>query len=631
MRLKSFRVRKFRNIVDSGKVRVDRDVTCLIGKNEAGKSALLEALWLLNPSEPATFNFDAQYPIWMQVSDRRNGVDVTQVTPITARFRLDSDDRTAVEAVLGDGVLNGSKLRVGRTYGGEWTFRIQIDELAAVRNVVSAAGSTAGLPSNVTNAQTLAELSTATAEALPGAAASQQSRLQAIADNPAVTDGQSAHEVAFGVLVDRIPAFFRATEYSTIPGTMRFDDLRQRQHAEHEGLEAARALLSSAEIDLQSLTLESYDARRTSLNAVSIDITNQVFEYWTQNDALSVVFATDSRTVDTGSGPTAVVDELHILVKDSRTGYDDNFGKRSNGFQWFFSFFAAYSQFEGDERPPIVLLDEPGLSLHGRAQADYLRFIDEKLAPATQVLYTTHSPFMVPIGQLHRTRLVEDRGADEWSVVVESDGALSTDSLFPLQAALGYDIAQSLFVGPNNLVVEGISDFLYLRGMSDILEAAGQPGLDERIRILPAGGATNVPTFVALIGPHLDVMVLTDSSSKPNQKIEGMVRSGVLNEGRRFAVGSFVGTTNADIEDMFEVSDYLSWYNAEFGSEIEETELPPGDRIVDRLVRHRGVEFNHNRPATRFSSQLGDHDLSQATLDRFAELFSAINAEVRDT
>src|SRR5690606_27193168 len=122
----------------------------------------------------------------------------------------------------------------------------------------------------------------------------------------------------------------------------------------------------------------------------------------------------------------------------------------------------------------------PALSLHGKAQGDFLRFINERLAVSSPVIYTTHSPFMVEMGHLERVRIVEDRGPPVGSVVSSDALANDPDSLFPLQAALGYDIAQSLFIGPHNLVVEGTSDFIYLTIMSQAASVRKKVSLDSR-------------------------------------------------------------------------------------------------------------------------------------------------------
>jgi predicted ATP-dependent endonuclease of OLD family len=123
----------------------------------------------------------------------------------------------------------------------------------------------------------------------------------------------------------------------------------------------------------------------------------------------------------------------------------------------------------------ILLLDEPGLSLHARAQKDLLDAIDSNFTGPRQVIYTTHSPFMVRTESLDRVRIVEDKGPAEGAVVSNEAGKTSDpDTLFPLQAALGYDIAQNLFIGNRNILMEGTSDFAYLTAFSSYLRSKGR-------------------------------------------------------------------------------------------------------------------------------------------------------------
>src|SRR5688572_1971722 len=118
--------------------------------------------------------------------------------------------------------------------------------------------------------------------------------------------------------------------------------------------------------------------------------------------------------------------------------------ERSAGFVWFFSFLAQFKQLKKTENEAILLLDEPGLTLHGKAQGDLLRYIIERLLPDHQVIFTTHSPFLVPMDRLADVRIVEDvlvpiakTGRNEIKgTKVRSDVLLvSDDTLFPLQGA----------------------------------------------------------------------------------------------------------------------------------------------------------------------------------------------------
>jgi hypothetical protein len=203
-------------------------------------------------------------------------------------------------------------------------------------------------------------------------------------------------------------------------------------------------------------------------------LSREVFRYWTQNDNLLVEIDADNAAVQSDPDHSAVVRYLDIRVRDTRHGYTSNFSQRSSGFQWFFSFLAAFSEFEHRGHEVIVLLDEPALNLHGRAQADFLRFINERLAPNFQVIYATHSPFMVEPCHLERVRILQDKGVDAGTVVSRDVSAVDSDSMLPLKAAVGHDVAQNLTLGPDNELIEGSSDFADLQTMRDyLLSTAG--------------------------------------------------------------------------------------------------------------------------------------------------------------
>ena len=120
----------------------------------------------------------------------------------------------------------------------------------------------------------------------------------------------------------------------------------------------------------------------------------------------------------------------------------------------------------------------------------------------------------------------EQQGTKVHAEVLEA----TEDSLFPLQGALGYDIAQALFVGPNCLVVEGVSDLVYLQTISGLLQQQGKAGLREQWTITPVGGSDKVPTFVALLGAQqkLRIATLIDLQAKDQQRIENLYKQKLL-------------------------------------------------------------------------------------------------------
>jgi predicted ATPase len=573
MHLQSFRVRKFRNVLDSSDVRVEPDVTCLVGKNEAGKSALLEALYLLNPVYGETFHIEEQYPNWLLAADRRAG-DPLEVTPVEATFELSPADVAAVEAALGAGVLAAERITVGRRYDGGTEWAVALDDSAA------AAG------------------------------------------------GEEPWRAAVGVLEERLPQFFRFTEYHRLPGTVALRDLeRDVEPPGASGLQTARALLRLADSDPRDLRTDDFELRRGELDAVQISLTREVFEYWRQNTDLEVHFDTQQRTERaTLGGPQSVVDELHIRLHDRRTGYSSNFSQRSSGFQWFFSFLAAFSEFRDAPSDVVVLLDEPALTLHGAAQADLLRFIDERLAPASPVLYTTHSPFLLDPGRLERVRLVEDRGPSEGAVAGDDLVSADAEGLRPLRAALGFAMARDLFAGPRHLVVETPVEYVVLEALSTRLRKAGRAHLDGRWQVLPAGTAAHLPTAVSLIGPAAGVTVLTGEDAPGLRRVSGSLARLLLSGEHVVTFGDALGgeVEHAGVEDLFTPEDYLALHNAATRSKLQLRMLPSGASITERISAATGAV---DRAAVAQHLATGRRvKLSPTTLDAFERLFERINA-----
>src|SRR5665213_1893230 len=104
MRLKSFHVQVFRNVIDSGPIDAV-DSTCLVGKNEAGKSSIIEALHRLNPAKPVPFILLDDYPRWLKKQHEIRGT-IKDAVPITATFALSAEELATIETRFGVGVLS---------------------------------------------------------------------------------------------------------------------------------------------------------------------------------------------------------------------------------------------------------------------------------------------------------------------------------------------------------------------------------------------------------------------------------------------------------------------------------------------------------------------------------------------
>jgi len=650
MRLASVHIKEFQSIRDANEFEVG-DVTCLVGKNEAGKTALLKALYRLNPIVETEGRFDVtdDYPR-ADVENYRQAVDEgkrEEATVVRVTYRLDDDDLQPVVEVFGPNAVKKPTLTLSKGYADKRTFVLEVDDREALTYLLKSAN----LPAD--DAATLTTSTSVEAAIAALANMEQTAEVQRVAGVLGAVRKRKFNGYIFDTfLTPREPRFLYFDEYYQMKGRENIEALSQRKNqgtlepADHPML----GLIELARLDFkQLLNPDRTQELVNKLEAAGNHLTKTALKYWSQNRHLMMRF--DVRPARPGD-PEGMRQGSNIWasVYDTRHLVTTGLSARSRGFVWFFSFLAWYSQVKKKDGPLVLLLDEPGLSLHAKAQEDLLRFFEKEVKGAHQLLYTTHSPFMVDAGHFDRVRIVQDKGIDATvELPAEEDGTkvltdvleASGDSLFPLQGALGYEIYQTLFVGPNSLVVEGVSDLLYLQTMSGILESIGRTGLDSKWTITPVGGSDKVPTFVALIGAQkgLKIATLIDFQKKDQQTIENLFKKKLLNKNYVVTYADFTGTAEADVEDLFEPSFYLDLVNAEFGpnlaNPIAETDLDAHlPRIVVRLEKYfaanpmtEGVKLSHFRPARYLTENSGTlaATIPAATLDRYEKVFERLN------
>ena len=615
MRLVSVQAQSYKSITDSGEFPADPDVTCLVGKNESGKTAVLEALYRLNPlpmGHPQEFDGLRDYP---RRTFNRDKDALASKKPITVTFELEPDDIKAVEDKYGKGVVTSTTVTIQKGYDNKRTWTIGIDEPKFIQQAIHADGiATSMIGGAMTWAALVAHLRAQT---------DPSEGVKAFLTRHKDTN---PHADIRAILVERLPKFLYFDDYSIMPGRVSIHRLQQTAEDQLKPDErTALSLLRLAGVEAADFNEVDYEARKASLEAAANQLTDEVFEFWSQNKDLAVELDVDFKAP--AQEPLGQPPFLDIRIRNQRHRVTLNFGERSQGFMWFFSFLAYFSEYRDSDERLILLLDEPGLGLHAAAQADLLRFIEERLAPEHQVLFTTHSPFLVDAKRLERVRTVED--VDQLGTKVSTD-VLSTskDTRFPLQAALGYDLAQTLFIGPNNLVVEGPADLVYFLVVGQHLESLGRTKLDPRWVVVPVGGMDKVPTFVALLGAQLDVAVVLDVASGGNQRINSLVERKIIAGNRLVPLTEITKTTEADIEDFFEVDFYLNLLRKSGTAAVKVTDLKGKGRLTKRVEAFIGAKFDHYKPAR----YLLEHQvellpkLTPETLDRFEVLFERVNA-----
>lgn len=234
--------------------------------------------------------------------------------------------------------------------------------------------------------------------------------------------------------------------------------------------------------------------------------------------------------------------DLVFMIRD-RTGRTYGFDERSAGLKYFLSYFVQYLAHEvrPDGRPEILLMDEPDQFLSASGQQDLLRVFDDFADPKdagrdpVQVVYVTHSPFLIDKNEADRIRVLEKGEHDEGTRVVTSTAANHYE---PLRSAFGSFVAETTFIGNCNLMVEGPSDQVLIAGASRWLKGLGVAERDRldlnHITIVPAGGTRHIPYLVYLArGRDIDkppVVVLLDNDKAGNEARDDLAAGGAYGD-----------------------------------------------------------------------------------------------------
>jgi predicted ATP-dependent endonuclease of OLD family len=629
------------------------DLTCLVGKNEAGKTTLLNAMRGLRPSQPFEFDEVIDYPRRFSTRfDDRHEDGTAEV--IRTWWRLEAADKDAVEKRFGAGVLKGD------TFQSHFGFRYEDDQRIWIIDIDSAK-----VLENMVNKHALDEMERSVIHDVTTGYAADEA-LSALSERTPkqealLQDIKSCRNSNFikgvmDVLSLRQPNFFFASHFERMSGMVSIEKLQldKKNGTVSVGDKIFLDFLEYAGTTLEDLrNVDRREELKAKCEAASNEITEEIFQFWSQNNALEVIIEIDNaKPKDPAPFNTGMVADIRIKNTNHRATLP--LSERSAGFVWFFSFLAQFKQLKktpGNSNA-IILLDEPGMTLHGKAQGDLLRYIVERLLPDHQVIFTTHSPFMVPMDRLADVRIVEDVVIDKPGNRPEVKGTkvrsdvleVNDDTLFPLQGALGYEVTQSLFIGTNTWLVEGPSDILYLQVLSQALTKRRRIGIDPKWTLCPSGGIDKIAPFVRLFGGNrINMAVLSDIANGDKTKIENLKKADILKAGHFYTCADFTNQTESDVEDLFAPDLFVQMLNGAYmppAANVVTNEAlisaAPTSRIVKKaealfkLMPTTVAEFDHfgaSRWLLENPSILdADTPAVNATLDRFEEVFKVFNA-----
>ncbi|MDB5310309.1 MAG: putative ATP-dependent family endonuclease [Gemmataceae bacterium] len=555
MQLSAFRVTNFRSVKDSGWIDTS-EITSLIGTNESGKTNLLLPLWKLNPAKEGEIKLLSDAP-----RKDYNAYRTMTGKPvfICGRFVLSEPLAASVAAETNKTADQVRVVEVSRDFNGNRTIhfpnaqadsRIDVAAMKAILDEavadISKAG-TSGKGDEALKAELLRRLREAgtTLDGFDGPIGAEEvTALQQSIDLAAIKSASARSTVGprFGQLVDtlaeyaetftkpgpddnedviklvieHLPAFVYYTTYGNLDTEIYLPHvIEDLKRTDLTGKAEARARtlrvlfdfvrLKPEEIlelgkdwdekqgkpdeaQIQALN-EKKKERSVLLQSAGTELTTKFREWWRQGE-YRIRFEADGK-------------HFRIWVSDDKRPEEIELEGRSTGLQWFLSFYLIFLvESRSAHNGAILLLDEPGHSLHPLAQKDLAVFF-ENLSGKNQLLYTTHSPFLVDADHLDRVRAVFVDGAGLTAVSTNlraSTSAAESKSIYPVHAALGLSVSDTLFQGCRAIVVEGVSDQLYLSAMKILLISAGRIQPARELLFVPTTGAKAIKTVAAILG-----------------------------------------------------------------------------------------------------------------------------------
>jgi hypothetical protein len=295
--------------------------------------------------------------------------------------------------------------------------------------------------------------------------------------------------------------------------------------------------------------------REILLQSASTSLTQKFKEWWKQGE-YKFRFQADGN-------------HFRIWVSDDKRLEEIELEGRSKGLQWFFSFFLIFLVESKDTHSNcILLLDEPGISLHPMAQMDLINFFNS-LSKENQLIYTTHSPFLVSPNNLSgvHAMYVGENGESVVSPDLRSNKKIAEKSIYPIHAAIGITVSETLLYGCQPVLVEGISDQIYLQLIKKYVLSQGKYVNDKEIVFIPTGGVKGMsPVIKILCGRDNELPFVLLDSDKPGMEKQKQLQKDLYvdNKDKILSISTFINDGEYEIEDLMPIEELARTFSKQY-------------------------------------------------------------------
>lgn len=550
MRLLKFKVSNFKTIDESEWITTD-NITCLVGENESGKTNVLTALLKLKPAdENYKINIISDYP-------RHRYTEERTVAPskkfIEAIFKYD-EPYTLTYTTKQPNIINEDT--------GETEEQPDLEETYEFNYI------------------------------LVERYYDESYKVYGIENEQDIDNLEKYKEIIKHKedVIEMIPKFVYYASYANLSSELylpniisdlnRYDSLSEKSKnkaktlkvlfdfvklSPQEILELGEETTQSKTEDIITCELKKKKEREIMLDSASANMTRSFKEWWKQGN-YRFKFSADGMY-------------FRIWVSDEVRPENIELENRSSGLQWFFSFYLIFvTENAGEHNNSIILLDEPGHTLHPMAQKDLSIFFNS-LAEKNQLIYTTHSPFLVDPMNITRTKVVFSGldGKTNISDNLKIKKKVAQKSIYPINSAIGITISDTMLIGTKPIIVEGVSDQIYLTYIKRMLLKNNLIKYESELVFMPVDGTKNIKPVVSIITGKEEILpiVLIDSDTSGKEKKKSLEKNLYAEDKNKLlSIDQYIHKKidNAEIEDIMDEDIIVDSFNREFHSEFEDFE-----------------------------------------------------------
>lgn len=536
MKLTKFRIKNYKSIVDSGDCYFSEKLTILAGKNESGKTSVLEAL--------EDFHQDKT------IREEAKPIDGEGVPEVSISFALPDSDINDILKTIGaeNTVTKETTVTLTKKFGAttyvldsesrkqiglpniyETSKKHVLESIKKIDALIKTSGSEVKFP-RLVEKQKLSDHKTE-AVAFKAANPGLTDVIAEIANiEKSVDDYYAQEKLATGFIEEfvksQLPYFILFSSFDDeFPKSIPIASLATN--------EWAKDLEQVSNFSIAKMASTNQQEQVNHENSVNVDFTEKFDKYWTQ-DKIKLQVKKDGTDIN------------FWIVENNKLYYPS---QRSKGQQWYLSFYVKIVARLQEEKPNVILIDEPGLYLHAKAQKDLLQVLLTH-TNENPVVFSTHSPYLITEDNLENVRLIEKTDVGTKILgKIHAHPTADKETLTPILTAIGLGMNDSItnLDQKDNVVVEGPEDVFYLQAFKQLEKK------DLKTNFINGGGATNMGIVGTILeGWGANVYYLYDNDQGKKDGVKNLKAWKILDT----AIKAVLKKDDSTIVDIFSPEDF---------------------------------------------------------------------------